>query len=62
MTPTAVADRPATDTAPEHVSRRPGHRMTTVVVAAVLAAVALPALVDAYTVSLAPTSLVLATR
>jgi len=61
MTPTTVAERPATDTAPERVSRRTGHRMTTLLAAAVLAAVALPALVDAYTVSIASTALVLAT-
>lgn len=62
MTPTTVADRPTTDTAPQRVSRRSGGpRVTVLVAGAVLAAVALPALVDAYTVSIASTALVLAT-
>jgi branched-chain amino acid transport system permease protein len=61
MTSTTVADRPTTDTAPPRVPRRPGHRATVLVAVAVLAAVALPAVADAYTVSIASTALVLAT-
>ena len=61
MTPTTVADRLTTDTAPQRVSRRPRRRVTLLVAGAVLAAVALPGLVDAYTVSIASTALVLAT-
>jgi branched-chain amino acid transport system permease protein len=61
MTATTRTDPPATvDSTVRRTLRRPG-RSTVLVAAGVLAAVALPFLVDAYTISIASTALVLST-
>lgn len=61
MTATTQTDPPTTVHTPARRTRRDTGRATVLVAAAVLGAVALPFIVDAYTVSIASTALVLAT-
>lgn len=61
MTPTTLADQPTGETRTQRVSGGSRARGAALLAATVLAAVALPAVVDAYTASIASTALVLAT-
>jgi len=61
MTPTTVAAPATTDTPPQRVSATSKARGAALLAVALLGAVALPAVVDSYTASIASTALVLAT-
>jgi branched-chain amino acid transport system permease protein len=61
MTGTTLTDPPATITGPRRPDRRPPARSAMLLTVAVVAALGLPAVVDAYTVSVASTAIVLAT-
>ncbi|BEL12925.1 hypothetical protein Q0Z83_111160 [Actinoplanes sichuanensis] len=60
-TPTTLTGPPTADTTPAPGTRRPSPRAAALLAGVVLAAAALPWTVDAYTVSIASTALVLAT-